>query len=276
LLPSFYEYCDVKMMLIQQFGGFGRFIYPFWFNSFIVIPSDLYYYNYQNQYTQESYILDWNSKGVSDKLIATTDKTEKVFPFRGQPRFILTNMSDGSTRYGGVDKYADWRLAFTVEFQIEIPSFIILQSDYLMQGINIDIRTGSTYSINQDDIPNERIVVKTEWNTIITDSTSEIDVILPNEATSVIEVNYICKNRYFHLITEQEVDSTSDIIITIPEVILDPDSILLIGPVGELTYGDHYILINNGTEIQIKKQFVNLLPRQILEIYTYNEYQNSI
>jgi hypothetical protein len=274
LLSSFYEYCDVKMMLIQQFGGFDRVIYPFYFDSFIILPSDLYYYNYQNEYTNESYNLNWDLAGATERLIETTNKNERVFPTRTKPIFKLMNMSDGSTKYGGVDKYADWRLAFTVEFEIEVPSFIVLQSDYLMQGVKMNIQTGASYSVNENsNIPTERQIIDNIWESNLNDSSSGI-IVLPENSTSS-EKNYVLKNRYFHLVTDQESDSTSDILITLPLLILDPDSILLNGPNGILIYGDHYIIINDGADLLIKKQFVNLLPRQILEIYIY-EYQDSV
>ncbi len=43
LLNSFYEYCDIKVLLIQIFGGVGdRYIYPIVFDSFIILESNLY------------------------------------------------------------------------------------------------------------------------------------------------------------------------------------------------------------------------------------------
>jgi len=258
LLSSFYEYCDLRMMLIQQFGGFERPIYPFWFNSFITIPSDLYLYQYQNEYTGQSYILDWDSTGVSDKLINTTNKTEKVFPTNTRPIFKLMNMVDNSARYGGIDKMADWRLGFTVECQVELPSFLILNADYGLNDIKINIKSGSCYTVNPNtEVESEKVVI----NTVLGDSTSE------NIVTSQM---YAFKNRYYHIVTSDEADSTSDILITLPEIIVSEDMVELNGQFGELTYGDHYEIVNNGQDLLIKVEYVKLEERQVLEIYVYS------
>ena len=99
-------------------------------------------------------------------------------------------------------------------------------------------------------------------------------IVLP-ENVDLTEKSYMLKNRYFHLVTDIESDSTADILITLPAIVLDQNTILLNGPDGILNYGDHYMIINDGVDLLIKKQYVNLLPRQILEIYIY-EYQDSI
>ena len=59
LLNSFYEYTDVRMLLLNYFGGTDRIIEPSFFSSFIILPEDLVNYEYTNEYTGLKYKIDW-------------------------------------------------------------------------------------------------------------------------------------------------------------------------------------------------------------------------
>jgi len=131
LLNSFYEYCDLRMLLLEIFAGYERWIYPQYFTSFIILPEELINYEYYNEYTGLRYKLPWDSAGAYDKLVKTTAINELVVPCKIKPIYKLTGFSDASTRYGGADALADWRLGATVRYEIEVPAFLVLQADYL-------------------------------------------------------------------------------------------------------------------------------------------------
>lgn len=276
LLPSFYEYCDVKMFILQIFGGTDRIIYPRWFNSFIILSDELYNYEYTDPDTGKSYKLKWDEAGVTSQLIRTTAQTEYVFPCRIKPLYKLTGVSDGSTRYGGADKLADWRLSLTIEYQVEMPSFIVLESDYLAENINLEIRYGSCYSensaYNTDDIPVNREYIKSHWDLGL-DSTSFVQTVLtlPEEATITESKGSVFKTRYFHEITQAQADSTSDYNITMPEPMTDPDLLMLNSVGGVLSYGDHYTISTNGNTLTIRAEYTNFSAGDILELYVYEE-----
>ena len=113
----------------------------FKFNSFIILPEELINYEYYNEVTGLRYNLDWSQCGAWNQLVETTARNEYVIPCKIKPRFRFTAMSDGSTRLGGTEKLPDWRLSFTVEYEVEVPSFIILESDYLAENISFNIST---------------------------------------------------------------------------------------------------------------------------------------
>ena len=272
LLNSFYEYCDMKMLLLQIFGGMERWIYPQFFTTFVILPEELINYEYSNPYTGLKYKLDWASAGAYDKLVKTTARNELVIPCNIKPTYKLTGFSDASTRYGGADALADWRLGITVKYEIEMPSYLVLQSDWLAEEALINIQSGSAYSAYSNyDVPTHMIhrTASKDWgldetsNSVINmDGTTHID-------TSATEREYEYHTRYFHIITQAEVDSTANVPISIPEQIDDVEGFIVNSKYGEMSFGDHYLLTDNGNILLIRIDTVELELGMIIELYVY-------
>jgi hypothetical protein len=310
LLPSFYEYFDLKIYFIQMFGGEGRYIEPMYFNDFLILPPELVNYQYTNDATGDSYKLDW-SNNAYDFLVKTTNKNELVIPGKVKPRYVLRGMSDGSTRYGGADDLASWRLSTIVEYEIEIPSFIILQSNGVIENVDFNINYGSVYSTNSEyNIPkvpefqevieahldsglqeNKNTIVNPNMNPSIegdlTPPSNDMEDanIPPEPATPNFQetppTGGICsgekiirslefKNRYFHKVTQAQSDSTSDILITLPEKIYDTTLLKVQSKHGLMEYGDHYIIENAGKDLKILVENVFLDAGDMLELFVYD------
>jgi len=268
LLNSFYEYCDMRMLMFLIFGGLDRIIYPRWFHSFIILPDEVYNYEYYNPVTGERYHLNWESAHAHPQLVKTTNRNEIVVPCSIRPWYKLTGVTDSSTRYGG-DKLADWRLSAMLEYEVEIPSFIVLKSDYLAEGIDFEIRYSSCYTKYPEyNIPVNRDEFESRWEWNL-DSTSSQIIHLKNDPKIVKRENYVFKTRYFHIVTKEEADSTADIIITMPEQITDEKLLILNSKSGQLNYWDHYVLEDNGNTLVIKRQNVNVAEGDIIELYVY-------
>lgn len=273
LLGSFYEYCDVKLLMLQIFGGFERWIHPRFFTTFIILPEELINYRYTNEYTGMSYVLNWDSAGSKDQLVKTTSLNELVIPCSILPKYKLMSLSDASTRYGGTDKLADWRLTAMIEYEIEIPHFLLLESDYLAKGLNLEVRSGSCFSEYSDyQQPVNRTLIDYHWDWSL-DSTSS-NVITAPDATSYDPIyigDFVFKTRYFHEITESETKSIIDVDITLPEQITDERLLLVNSKNGSLSYGDHYIIVDDGWTLRIKIAYVTLEVGMFIELYIYEE-----
>lgn len=150
LLNSFYEYFDFRVLLLQMFGGLERPIYPVFFESFIIIDDTLLSYTYKNDVLDKEYKLDWLNNGAFEYLVPTTNKNEVVFPCRIRPLFTLTGQSDNSERYGGADKLAEYKLGFTITYEIELPtSLVIFENTDLTESdrhLMVNISFGSSTS----------------------------------------------------------------------------------------------------------------------------------
>jgi hypothetical protein len=155
LCSSFYEYCDLRVYLIQIMGGFERFIYPERFESVIIIPPELYNYEYVNEVTGVSHKLNWDKINLQSKLIETTNKNEWVIPVVIKPILKLSSLSDSSTKYGG-DQLAEWKLSASISFEVEIPSFLCIESDKLLKKIDINLGFSGQFT-KYPEIPNNPI-----------------------------------------------------------------------------------------------------------------------
>lgn len=270
LLSSFYEYTDMKVFLNLIFGGQDRFIFPRYFSSFIILPPELYNYRYTNPITGVNYQI--NFEAAYNTLVRTTNTHEVVYPCTIRPRYKLTNMSDSSTRWGGTDNLPDWKLSFTLSYEIELPTYIVLQSDYLAKKLQINIGYGSCYSANSEYMTNQvPDTISTSEATINLglDSTSNTTIIFPTETTINKNIKpKMFKTRYYHVVTKDEADATNYFEIIIPEPITDYDLFKLNGKNGILSYWDHYKIIDQTT-LRVDKTVVTLEEDEILELYIY-------
>ncbi len=271
LLNSFYEYCDLRVYLIQIFGGLERIIYPRFFNSYIILPEEIIDYEYTNEYTGVHYKIDWLNSGASEKLVKTTNKNELVIPCVIKPLFKMMSMSDGSEKYGGSDKLSDWKLNVSIEFEIEIPSFLVLESDYLAENLELEIKYGSCFSSNSnEDIPNDRHLTTFHRNWGL-DETSNSEITDIDDSTSVVTFSgdYEFNTRYYHIISKEQAESEINIEIDLPEQIDDLKTLIVNSKYGEMKYGDHFIISDDGWLLIIKVADVDLVENQVIELYVY-------
>lgn len=272
LLNSFYEYCDIRMLFLNIFGGRDRIIYPRFFSSFIILPEELLNYEYTNEYTGLKYKMDWRKAGATDKLVRSTARNEVVLPCRIKPQISLVNLGDGSQRYGGADRLAEWRLTATINYEVEIPNYFILQSDYLALGMDMEIRYGSTFSTNNDyEPPVNRWIYNVSWDLGLDEtSNSRITTDFCDSTADIDFSDYLYKTRYFHEVTQSEIDSTANLNIILPEQILNKKMLIVNSRDGQLNYGDHYYIENDGWTLIIRTtDTVNLKAGWILEIFVY-------
>lgn len=275
LLNSFYEYCDIRMLFLNIFGGKDRIIYPRFFSSFIIIPEDLLNYEYTNEYTGVHYKMDWTKAGAESQLVRSTARNEVVIPCNIKPQISLINLSDGSQRYGGADRLADWRLSATINYEVEVPNYFILQSDYLALGMDVEIKYGSTYSAYNDyQPPEDRWLHNVRWDWGLDETSNSVITTDPCDSTSeVVYSNTLeFKRRYMHIVTQAEIDSTSNLIITIPEQIYDNNVLIVNSKDGQMSYGDHYTLQVSGSDTLLTirtTDTVYLKAGWVLELYIY-------
>jgi hypothetical protein len=268
LLNSFYEYCDLRMLFLNVFAGFERWIYPQFFTSFIILPSDLINYRYENDITGVDYTLDWDEIGAYEKLVRTTAQDEWVYPVNIRPIYKLTGFSDVSQRYGGTDKLADWRLGATIKYEIELPTYIVTAQDYLARNIEMEIRAGSAYTVYDPiQIPTFRDALDKIQDSPITDGTAAIWV--DSTAMECTETEYDFKIRYYHVVTAAEASSTTDVTFRLPENIENRRLLLINSSDGLMNYGDHYTLSDDGWYVTIIVENVTLTEDQVLELYVY-------
>lgn len=275
LLNSIYEYTDLKLLFLSYFNGFNRWIEierdtdDSFFNSFIILPHDLVNLRYYNNVTGETYIVNWESADLEQILVKTTAQNEYVFPCKIKPQFKLIGLNDASSKYGGTVDVAEWKLLATIEYEIEVPWYLILQTDWLFEKIDTNINLGTTYSrFELFNPPTEITRTEAYWNSgLLSNENSEISDDTTCDISYIGE--YSLKKRYVHIITAEEAsDSTSNIFITIDQTINSSNEILILTKYGYLDYWDDFLIYNSNT-IEIIRENVNIYEGMLIEIYTY-------
>jgi hypothetical protein len=273
LLNSFYEYCDLRLLMINYFGGLDRIIYPQFFSSFIILPDSFLSYKYTNEYTGVNYKIDWTTANASNQLVRSTARNELVVPLNIKPQISLVSMSDGSNRYGGPDKIAEWKLTSTINYELEIPNYLILESDYLAENVNLEMRYGSAFSLYNDyQPPVNRQLYNYHWDWgLDATSNNDIEYLDPSDATCEMTNigDYVFKTRYFHEVTSADAAQETYLDIAIPEQITDRLMLIVNSRYGELNYGDHFIIVGDGNTLRIKMENVTLEEGWFLELYIY-------
>jgi hypothetical protein len=277
LLNSFYEYADLRQLMITYFGGLERIIYPRFFSSFIIIPEDMLDYEYTNEYTGVHYKLKWSEAGAYNKLVRSTAKNELVLPLNVKPQISLQSLSDSSSRYGGTDKLADWRLTASINYEIEIPTFLVIESDYLAENIDLEIRMGSAFSEYPSfQPPINRLELHYSWDWGLDETSNTLIIMDPENVDTTCDVfvgDFIFNTRYFHEITQAQVDATANVEIKLPEQIINQKTLIVNSAEGPMSYGDNYIIKDNGWTLVLKTvdpQNVFLEVGWVLELYVYH------
>ena len=273
LTDSFYEYCDIRMLLLSVFGGLDRYIYPFWFESFIILPDEILNYKYTNSETGVSYKLNWEQAGAVDQLIRTIDQQKWVVKCNIKPMLKLTSINDGSEKYGGPEKIASWRSSATIEYEIEIPQFLVIESDWLATSFKLNVGSVSQYSKYGDAISDDISQTIYTRNTIL-DATSS-DTISIDESMPVSEISssIVLQDTFLYIFTATDFQVVDDLNIKLPEIVTDPDLIIAITKNGKLEYDRNMKLSDDGQYLillDFKNNFASLSPNDVLEIYIYN------
>jgi hypothetical protein len=296
LLNSFYEYCDMKLYMLQIFGGENRPIYPTVFRTFLIIPNEMLEYEYRNPVTGETHFLDWEGAGAFETLVKTTNRNEIVVPVNIKPRYTLMNIADGSMKYGGADKLADWRLNVSVEYEIEMPWYVYLRSDYLVENINFNITAMSYMGDNDKIIQNvntfEDFLKEFNDGDLIETISKSYDTGLEpgvhNNLKSIEEIkeSVVCEKStwkksafFYYTFTSDDIQKLNNDEITDGFIIsfrLNDDSKLyLLSKYGQLTINVDYVV----TDINEKDSLIQFKNREnieniwivddIIEIYTF-------
>jgi len=203
------ELQDFHMVTMQWFDLNRWFLLPE-FETNLLIPVELIMYQYKNDPGSYQYIIDWAGTELDQQLIRSMDQTHYVFPLKSKPMIRIASISEGTTYYGG-GELDDHRLNITFEWDIELPAFITLNTDYKIDDIKTVIMingeidsdfdypdTGGTISLGDSLIENMQVTHSylTFHNIVIPedlDKDQTIDLALPLPVTpnrKIVIVSY--------------------------------------------------------------------------------------
>jgi hypothetical protein len=139
-LTSIYELLDLRTYLFQYTGGFGRYIRPKYFNSYIIIPDEI-----KNFEWSEGHILDWNNTDGTFLLIDNMNQIKYVMPVVLNPIMKLESLNDNSTKYGG-DQIAEYKLSIIMKWELELPTYMLLSNKVGDCRVNYNFAMSKVYT----------------------------------------------------------------------------------------------------------------------------------
>lgn len=262
---SVYEYMDNRLLAYQFFGGLNRVISPTNIEGYFILPDDVVFYNYNNDYTNEAYQLDWTNTTVDSLLVKNINQNKYTFPFAVQPQIRLTGVTDGSEKYAG-DDLAEWRLSLEIEWETVLPTHLIMETTHLpershLKTFEIDVGfvyVAATEAGDGEQSPNEILL------SIYDTSTEEF---------TRVDAHY--DNAFNYFLTSSDVtaiDNDEDVDIDLGAVVI-PDSHFLkvYGRYGGMEESYHWILKDDHTITLKGIGLTNLEVDDLVTIIKYVE-----
>jgi len=85
-------------------------------------------------------VLNLLDSNISHKLVKATNQYEYMIPISSTPTLRLASLTDASTFYGGTD-FAEFALSGSLQYELEIPAVITLQTEVDIRSIQFNITT---------------------------------------------------------------------------------------------------------------------------------------
>ena len=148
----------------------------------------------------------------------------------------------------------------------------------LPEKVEMQIKAGSAYSEYDYAIPEGRWYDEKKQDFSCLDGTNSVSYdCLTGDTTCITttQIEYQFNTRYFHVVSQTEADSETNVDIAMPEPILDKRRLIVNSQYGPMDYGDHYTLSDDGWTSTINVPAVNLDVNQIIELYVYKEEYKS-
>ncbi len=157
-LHSVYEYIDFRTLVIMWSGGINRVVRPEHLWSYIVMPDEILDYQYKNNLNvgEQPYQIDWRSTDAVITLIRNMNQEKVVYPVLLSPMLQLESITDGSEKYGGTD-LASHKLQINFRYEIDLPTFVHVKSDWKLENIKIGVSMGDVHTRYGLETPVEQL-----------------------------------------------------------------------------------------------------------------------
>lgn len=271
---SIYELIDFRTNIYQFFGGLDRILIPS-FEGYFILPDTINLYRYENPYNGEDYVLNWDETDVDNYYIKMLgdNKQYMVYPYESRVHLKLTDVSDGSTKYGNPskDSISEHRMSVYITWEAWMPVHMVLVAEQLplqCDSFSFELTVGYEYSkiseiLNKTTtIPKHRLIT-----TFPFDSTSSVD----HE-----NIDLIFKEEYMYSISaadKEKIDNGEIFFIYLPYELENKYFINARTKFGNMLYGYNYELIGQST---IKLVGFNLKALEENDNIYFSIYQKEI
>ena len=196
------------------------------------------------------------------------NKDVYTMPILLNPWFKFTNISDASQKYGG-DNIAEYKLSVTVEYEIEIPTYIVITPHAKLKYINLDVSMDSAYSrygLNPIFDPSVGEFGKRPDESDTREDYPDMTITTENgELPSV--VSEFVERAYYKFTLEDESDDSEWFIIDNPFAPEITEQFIAVGSyTGPLKFGDYWRFNIDKTGIEVK---VTPKEDELVEFFRY-------
>ena len=130
-LSSMDEMLDMKLKLIQYYGGKDRYFKPDFIHAYLHIPSPLVEYRYQNDILGIDQQLDWSSTLMENRMFRVIAKDVYAQPVVMDPLIRMSGLpSPSANKFGDSSNIPDFRLETTFEYEMDLPVFMVTEVDH--------------------------------------------------------------------------------------------------------------------------------------------------
>ena len=259
---SVYEYFDMRMFLFQWSSGYERRLRPRLFESFIILPSEI------NDYVIDGISgpikVDWSKTDKVITKVCSTGQYNYVIPVLLNPIFWFTDISDGSTKFGG-DSVAEYKLTANLSFEINLPTYFVMTPFSFQFDTQLFVNMDATYSrygtnpliingsyVSTVPVPGDRLVAHDSSSQLIFDT---------------------FKRRAYYVYTKDDVTNWNpenpSLYISNPfDPTINLDNMSCISYPGQLYYGQNWERV---TENGQNKIWIKIEPKEdeIFEMFLY-------
>jgi hypothetical protein len=262
-LNSVYELLDFRTYLFQFSSGYNRIMRPRCFECFIILPDAVIEHEDGNNER-----VDWSQTQLTVRKINNMNQDCYTMPILLNPWFKFTSISDATEKYGG-DDVAKYKLSVAVEYEIEIPTYIVMTPHAGLKYINFNVSMDAAYSrygLNPVFDPTIPDIVKRS------DESGEREdvpgVLIPGDEDSRgTAITEFVERAYYKFTAEDEDDESDWFVIENPfPTDVNERLIKIVSYTGELLFGDRWRFSTDGTNIE-----VNIEPKedQLVEFFRY-------
>ena len=288
-----YEYLDFFVQTLMWFhGGFNRRVRPGLISTNCIIPDEVV----ETAYEDAPY--DWTKSGLKKEFVKSMNGNYYLFPINIGPQIWLTGVSNASTVYGE-DDVASYKLQITVEYDIDLPTHVIVKSNDRIRNMNIHLSTSDPVFVPEikmfdsdentlvDDNPNmklrpEDVLGDSKYFRRVKQQEYQRYMFAPETAArpcsasgcsrSNTTLEHACTLSYkFDKKVTKEDEFIIDFSSFIPYRVSQYDMIMIGNKeFGVLVYGTDYEVDLNETGSKIKV-LTNVEPGTMWDIYVYKE-----
>ncbi len=120
-LQSVYEMMDIRVNLLQLCGGYGRWLRPKYFWSYLIFPDKI------SKFKKDGQPLDWGNTTADIIHVQTINQHKLAIPIPLDAMWKLDSCADASTKYGN-DKTADYKMQATFSYEVNLPTYTVLNN----------------------------------------------------------------------------------------------------------------------------------------------------